>query len=47
MSQVGRIENDHMRLMWDARKRRLIAVYVAVDEIFFLLQSPLLFYKRS
>ena len=36
--QVGRLENDHMRLRWDARKRRLIAVYVA-DEIF-LLQSP-------
>ena len=32
MSQVGRLENDHMRLMWNARKRRLIAVYVAVDE---------------
>ena len=39
MSQVSRLENDHMRLRWDARKRRLIAVYVA-DEIFFLLQSP-------
>ena len=31
MSQVDRLENDHMRLMWNARKRRLIAVYVAVD----------------
>ena len=30
MSQVGRLENDHMRLMWDARKRRLLAVYVAI-----------------
>ena len=40
MSQVGRLENDHMRLRWDARKRRLIVVYVAIDEIFFLLQSP-------
>ena len=39
MSQVSRLENDHMRLGWDARKRRLIAVYVA-DEIFFLHQSP-------
>ena len=36
MSQVGRLENDHIRLMWDARKRRLIAAYVAVEEIFFL-----------
>ena len=40
MSEVNRLENDHMRLMYDARKRRLIAVYVAVDEIFFLLKSP-------
>ena len=40
MSQAGRLENDHMRLMWDARKRGLIAVFVAIDEIFFLLQSP-------
>ena len=38
MSQVSRLENDHMRLGWDARKRRLIAVYVA-NKIFFLLQN--------
>ena len=40
MSQVGRLENDHMRRMGGARNRRLIAVYIDLNEIFFLLQSP-------